>query len=152
MTVAAAHDLSPAQVPLKQLYPHASDMALDLLEKTLTFAPEKRMTVEEALAHPYLALLHGMSPFQICIFLSLVNRAHSPFMLLDAPQTQRTSRRPRGASTSTTSSTPIPRRRSRPCCGRRRATFTRTWSGYLPPRRSQPPPRRLTVRTSGTCP
>jgi len=45
-------------VSFKKLYPHASEVALDMLEKMLTFSPEKRMTVEEALAHPYLAALH----------------------------------------------------------------------------------------------
>lgn len=32
--------------------------AIDLLEKMLAFNPSKRMTVEEALRHPYLADLH----------------------------------------------------------------------------------------------
>lgn len=36
------------------LYPNASPLALDFLRKTLTFDPKKRITVEEALAHPYL--------------------------------------------------------------------------------------------------
>ncbi len=36
------------------LYPNASPAALDFLRKTLTFDPKKRITVEEALAHPYL--------------------------------------------------------------------------------------------------
>ncbi|KAK9898530.1 mitogen-activated protein kinase [Cystobasidium minutum MCA 4210] len=44
--------------PLALLFPNASLEALDFLEKTLTFDPKKRMTVEEALAHPYLAAYH----------------------------------------------------------------------------------------------
>ena len=32
--------------------------AIDLLRKMLTFDPKKRITVEEALKHPYLAALH----------------------------------------------------------------------------------------------
>lgn len=46
------------KVNYRALFPKAPELALDLLEKMLTFAPEKRITVEEALAHPYLKLLH----------------------------------------------------------------------------------------------
>lgn len=46
------------QVPFKSLLPNASDCAIDLLEKMLTFAPGRRITVDEALAHPYFELLH----------------------------------------------------------------------------------------------
>ena len=38
----------------KDIFPHANPLAIDLLEKMLTFDPLKRITVEEALAHPYL--------------------------------------------------------------------------------------------------
>lgn len=40
------------------LYPNASPAAVDFLTKSLTFDPLKRMTVEDALAHPYLAAYH----------------------------------------------------------------------------------------------
>lgn len=33
-------------------------LAIDLLEKMLVLDPEKRITVNEALAHPYLTPLH----------------------------------------------------------------------------------------------
>jgi len=46
------------RVNWRAMYPNAPELALDLLEKMLTFAPEKRITVDEALAHPYLKLLH----------------------------------------------------------------------------------------------
>jgi len=42
-------------VPWSKLYQNAPPDALDLLEKLLSFNPEKRPTCEEALAHPYLA-------------------------------------------------------------------------------------------------
>jgi hypothetical protein len=47
-----------AKVPFRQLYPHASPLACDLLDKLLCFEPEKRLTVEQALAHPFLDELH----------------------------------------------------------------------------------------------
>jgi mitogen-activated protein kinase 1/3 len=40
------------------MYPDANPLAIDLLGKMLEFHPERRITVEEALAHPYLASLH----------------------------------------------------------------------------------------------
>lgn len=40
------------------MFPRTSDLALDLLEKLLTFNPVKRITVEEALRHPYLEPYH----------------------------------------------------------------------------------------------
>ncbi|RUS15899.1 kinase-like domain-containing protein, partial [Endogone sp. FLAS-F59071] len=56
------------KVPFLQLYPQATPadhktylvslIALDLLERLLTFDPAARITVEEALEHPYLALFH----------------------------------------------------------------------------------------------
>ncbi|KAH0835848.1 kinase-like domain-containing protein [Lanmaoa asiatica] len=44
--------------PFAQLFPNANPMAVDFLTKTLTFDPKKRITVEEALAHPYLEAYH----------------------------------------------------------------------------------------------
>jgi len=47
------------QRPLKEKLPNAGEDALDLLLKLLQFNPEKRLTCEEALAHPYLAQFHN---------------------------------------------------------------------------------------------
>jgi mitogen-activated protein kinase 1/3 len=44
--------------PFAQLFPNASALAVDFLTKTLTFDPKKRITVEQALAHPYLEAYH----------------------------------------------------------------------------------------------
>lgn len=46
------------RVRFDRLYPGANPLGLDLLAKMLVFDPRKRCTVEEALAHPYLATLH----------------------------------------------------------------------------------------------
>ncbi len=39
---------------LHLLFPKASAKAVDLLERMLTFDPKKRITVSEALAHPFI--------------------------------------------------------------------------------------------------
>lgn len=46
------------KIPFKHLFPKTNDLALDLLEKLLAFNPAKRITVEEALRHPYLEPYH----------------------------------------------------------------------------------------------
>jgi len=49
------------QRSLSNMYPHASTDALDLLGKLLVFNPANRLTVEEALRHPYLAQFHNVA-------------------------------------------------------------------------------------------
>jgi mitogen-activated protein kinase 1/3 len=44
--------------PFNQLYSQASSNAVDLMERMLQFNPKKRITVNEALAHPYFEKLH----------------------------------------------------------------------------------------------
>lgn len=39
-------------------FPHASPACIDLLNRMLQFDPRRRMTVEQALQHPYLADMH----------------------------------------------------------------------------------------------
>ena len=46
------------RIPSKALFPKSNDLALDLLEKLLAFNPAKRITVEDALRHPYLEPYH----------------------------------------------------------------------------------------------
>jgi len=46
---------------LPEKFPHVQPLAIDLVEKMLTFDPRQRITVEGALAHPYLASLHDIS-------------------------------------------------------------------------------------------
>ena len=43
---------------LNDMFSSRGEDAVDLLAKMLTFDPLKRITVEEALAHPYLSALH----------------------------------------------------------------------------------------------
>ncbi|CAI5943938.1 unnamed protein product [Closterium sp. NIES-64] len=46
------------RVSLSRLYPRANPLAINLIERMLVFDPNKRITVEEALEHPYLSMLH----------------------------------------------------------------------------------------------
>ena len=46
------------KVPLAKLIPHAPVDALDLLDRMLDLNPNQRITVDEALEHPFLASLH----------------------------------------------------------------------------------------------
>lgn len=44
--------------PFSRLYPNAHPLALDLLQKMLVFDPTKRISVTEALQHPYMSRLY----------------------------------------------------------------------------------------------
>lgn len=54
------------KVPFVNLYPDANPQALDLLEKMLAFDPRDRITVDDALAHPYLSIWHDPADEPIC--------------------------------------------------------------------------------------
>lgn len=54
----------PKKTP--ELFPRASHQAADLLQKLLQFNPEKRITAEEALRHPYLAQFHNPADEPLC--------------------------------------------------------------------------------------
>jgi serine/threonine protein kinase len=47
------------KIPFNKIYKDANPLALDLMEKMLTFNPQKRISIDEALAHPYLKSLHN---------------------------------------------------------------------------------------------
>ncbi|TVU47460.1 hypothetical protein EJB05_07063 [Eragrostis curvula] len=52
--------------PFASLFPRVQPVALDLIERMLTFNPLQRITVEEALDHPYLERLHDIADEPIC--------------------------------------------------------------------------------------
>lgn len=49
------------KIPWTRLFPDADANALDLLDKMLTFNPNKRITVEDALAHSYFSQYYDPS-------------------------------------------------------------------------------------------
>jgi len=53
-------------VPLSQQFPNASPECLDLLTQMLHIHPRKRITVEDALKHPFMAQLHSEEDEPVC--------------------------------------------------------------------------------------
>ncbi|KAH6825030.1 MAP kinase 4 [Perilla frutescens var. hirtella] len=47
-------------------FPNMSPLALDLLGKMLVFDPDQRITVDDALCHPYISTLHDLNDEPIC--------------------------------------------------------------------------------------
>ncbi|KAF8687501.1 hypothetical protein HU200_043197 [Digitaria exilis] len=61
-------------IPLPSMYPQAHPLAIDLLQKMLVFDPSKRISVTEALEHPYMSPLYDPSanpPAQVPIDLDI---------------------------------------------------------------------------------
>lgn len=58
---------SRAPVPLTKLYPQAEPLALDLLTAMLHFDPRERISVCQALEHPYLAKYHDPDDEPVCV-------------------------------------------------------------------------------------
>ncbi|KAL4954625.1 kinase-like domain-containing protein [Aspergillus filifer] len=54
------------KVPFQRLFPNANPDALDLLDRMLAFDPSSRISVEEALEHPYLSIWHDASDEPSC--------------------------------------------------------------------------------------
>ncbi|XWS53224.1 hypothetical protein CRYUN_Cryun11dG0139500 [Craigia yunnanensis] len=52
--------------PFADKFPDVSPVAIDLAEKMLVFDPSKRITVEEALNHPFLSSLHEINEEPTC--------------------------------------------------------------------------------------
>jgi mitogen-activated protein kinase 7 len=54
------------RIPFQTLYPQANPQAIDLLQRMLSFDPAKRISCEEALNHPYLAVWHDPNDEPVC--------------------------------------------------------------------------------------
>ncbi|KAG7709668.1 hypothetical protein KL948_002391 [Ogataea haglerorum] len=54
------------KVPFENFFPHANPLAIDLLNRMLTLNPEDRITVEDALQHPYLEVWHDPNDEPVC--------------------------------------------------------------------------------------
>jgi len=54
------------RIQFSTLYPTANPLALDLLSKLLCFDPARRISCEEALAHPYFQVWHDPNDEPIC--------------------------------------------------------------------------------------
>ncbi|KAH9914828.1 CMGC/MAPK/ERK protein kinase [Fomitopsis serialis] len=54
------------RVPFQTLFPRANPLAIDLLSQLLHFDPAKRITCDQALNHPYLAVWHDPADEPVC--------------------------------------------------------------------------------------
>jgi len=49
-----------------EMFPNAPPDAIDLISRLLTFSPDKRLTAEEALRHPFVSQFHSPADEPIC--------------------------------------------------------------------------------------
>lgn len=49
------HITHQRKIPMRKIFKGSNPLAIDLIEKTLVFNPEKRLTIEECLDHPYIS-------------------------------------------------------------------------------------------------
>jgi len=54
------------KIPFSKIFPKSNPLACELLDKLLQFDPEQRISVEEALRHPYLEELHCEEDEPVC--------------------------------------------------------------------------------------
>ena len=54
-------------MPWPKLFPNASKKAINLLSRMLVLNPKERLTVEQALVHPYLNKYHDPDDEPICV-------------------------------------------------------------------------------------
>ena len=72
------HDLSPSKNrSWRDYFPTASDDALDMIIKLLQFNPSKRLTVKEALRHPYFAEFYNPDDEPACNRTILINNNYN---------------------------------------------------------------------------
>jgi len=57
---------SKTKIPFSELFQDADPLAIDLLDKMLVYNPKKRITVEQALEHPFLGELHDPEDEPTC--------------------------------------------------------------------------------------
>lgn len=63
------------KIPFTRMFPEADARALDLLERMLTFNPNNRITVDEALAHPYFSQYYDPAD-EVCAFVLIRHHPH----------------------------------------------------------------------------
>lgn len=74
----------------KKVFPDAHPDALDLLEKMLKFDPRRRITVEDALRHPYVASIRCEEPSALSKSPCYLPQKHRHVEILAVPLEQHT--------------------------------------------------------------